>query len=272
MTQRWLASDVERDFLLERYREVSGQIEACFDLEVVSAEHCAKIADGIADSLCYAAAADVERDEQRRLARLAASFFAAGMEAHDAEAAFEEVGVEDTSFRVRSGRRSPTAMNWSDGFWLAQIVGADEVLERLCAADSRIPRSDDTRQYDMYHVHFARALRLLWLGESDRAGELLVEAIADADPDREDLIAAIDSVLDLAVRRMGLVAELAVGDVQAFQEKIMEAIDGHHHFFATHRRYSPAGFISLALWGLRAWAQRSLMQVDIDSPYVPEPL
>jgi hypothetical protein len=270
--RQWLATKLSAEFLRERYETKRAHIEGSYDWGTVSAIDLSQMGLGAQGTLGYAVASAVDADEQRRVARFAASAYAACFEAFDPQAPAEEVRVEQASFTIDPGGRSPTAMDWQDGFFLAHIVGADDLLERLCASDSRIPRPDDTRNYDMYHVHFSRALRLLWLGETDRAGELLVEAIADADPDREDLIAAVDSVLELAVPQMGLVAELAVGNVDAFHQKMEQAIDGHHRYFAKHRPNAPGAFASVPLWGLRAWAERRSMQVDIDSPYVPEPL
>ncbi len=269
--KKWLGNGVPDEVKRERYRRGCENFKRSMKWESVSALDLAEIGLGAYQAFAYGVAFGADIEELKWICRGAAAAYTAAFEANDPLDPATEVVVEQTTFPVDSGGRPPTAFNWRDAFYLALIVGADDLLDRLCAADSRIPRPGQ-RTYDHYHVAFARALRLLWLGEIDAAGEQLVEAIRDADPERPDLIAAPDSVAHLAVPTMGLVAELAVGDNEAFNHKMQRAIDGHHRYFAKNRPLAPGAFVSIPLWGLRAWATRRSMSVGVDSLYVPEPL
>jgi len=268
----WLGDNVTDEFKLERYQSSQAQLEACFALESAAPEHLARIGHSRQRNLCYGMACGLDVDELRRVGRLGVSFYAAGFEGHDQTAGFSEVVVEGTTFKIDTANRAPSAMDWREAFFMAHVVGADDLLQRLCAADSRIPRPDEGNRYDHYNVLFAQALRQFWLGEVDAGGELLLAALRDANPDRGDLIAHPDSVARLAVPTQAVVAELAVGDEAAFNEKLRWAIDQHHRYFATHEPYAPQGFVSVPLWGLRTWATRRNMKVVVDSPYVPAPL
>ncbi len=269
--KKWLGNNVSDEFKQDCYQWGIENFQASLGWKSPQAEGLAQIGIDAYETFAYGAAFGADIEELKWICRGAAAAFAAAFEANDPLEPASEVQVEQTTFPVRPGGRPPTAFNWRDGFFLALIVGADDLLDRLCAADSRIPRPGQWA-YDHYHVSFARALRLLWLGDIDAAGELLVEAIRDADPERPDIIAEPASVAHLAVPTMGVVAELAVGDEEAFNQKMERAIEGHHRYFSKFNSNASAAFVSIPLWGLRAWATRRSMAVQVDSPYVPEPL